>query len=153
MLFVVCWFFSKPTFSKNTIRMSNSLDPDQARRFVEPDLGPNCLKKLSADTSWQRDLIQKHGKWCVCETQTPSPYTCNYIKSRLKVKIIYSCIFEKLFPQGNIKALCPVVPKFVAHTSKQRPKTIHPLDLQYLEAKNIYSSSSPPPPPSPRDKD
>ena len=27
--------------------MSNSLDPDQARRFVGPDLGPNCLQKLS----------------------------------------------------------------------------------------------------------
>ena len=31
------------------MRMSNSLDPDQARRFVGPDLGPNCLPRLSAD--------------------------------------------------------------------------------------------------------
>ena len=29
--------------------MSNSLDPDQARRTVGPDLGPNCLPRLSAD--------------------------------------------------------------------------------------------------------
>ena len=29
--------------------MSNSLDSDQARRSVEPDLGPNCLPRLSAD--------------------------------------------------------------------------------------------------------
>ena len=29
--------------------MSNSLDPDQAGHFVGPDLGPNCLHKLSAD--------------------------------------------------------------------------------------------------------
>ena len=29
--------------------MSNSLNPDQARRFVGPDLGPNCLARLSAD--------------------------------------------------------------------------------------------------------
>ena len=29
--------------------MLNSLDPDQARHFVGPDLGPNCLQKLSAD--------------------------------------------------------------------------------------------------------
>ena len=29
--------------------MSNSLDPDQARHFLGPDLGTNCLKKLSAD--------------------------------------------------------------------------------------------------------
>ena len=35
--------------------MSNSLDPDQARRFVGPDLGPHCLQSLSADdTSRQR---------------------------------------------------------------------------------------------------
>ena len=32
-----------------TIRVSNSLDPDQARHFVGPDLGPNCLQRLSAD--------------------------------------------------------------------------------------------------------
>ena len=29
--------------------MSNSLDPDQADDFVGPDLGPNCLPRLSAD--------------------------------------------------------------------------------------------------------
>ena len=35
--------------------MSNRLDPDQARHFVGPDLGPNCLQKLSEDdTSRQR---------------------------------------------------------------------------------------------------
>ena len=27
----------------------NSLDPDQARHFVGPDLGPNCLQRLSGD--------------------------------------------------------------------------------------------------------
>ena len=31
--------------------MSNSLDSDQARRFVGPDLGLNCLQRLSADFS------------------------------------------------------------------------------------------------------
>ena len=37
--------------------MSNSLDPDQARHFVGPDLDPNCLRRLSADdTSRQRVL-------------------------------------------------------------------------------------------------
>ena len=29
--------------------MSNSLDPDQARHFVGPDLGPTCLQRLLAD--------------------------------------------------------------------------------------------------------
>ena len=51
---------SKSTLSKyflwNTIRVSNSLDPDQARQNVGPDLGLNCLQRLSADdTSRQRD--------------------------------------------------------------------------------------------------
>ena len=50
---------SKSTFSKiyfrNTIRVPNSLDPDQARRFVGPDLGPNCLQRQSTvGTSRQR---------------------------------------------------------------------------------------------------
>ena len=35
--------------------MSNSLDADQARHSVGPDLGPICLQRLSADdTSRQR---------------------------------------------------------------------------------------------------
>ena len=42
--FVVCVFFSKSTFLKNslrnTIRVSNSSDPDDS---------PNCLQRLSAD--------------------------------------------------------------------------------------------------------
>ena len=32
-------------FYSNAIRMSNSLDPDQAGHFVGPDLGPNCLQR------------------------------------------------------------------------------------------------------------
>ena len=32
----------------NTIRVSNSLDPDKAQHFVGPDLGPNCLQRLLA---------------------------------------------------------------------------------------------------------
>ena len=49
--FAVHWFVSNSIFSKNsfwnTIRVSNSLDPDQARHFVGPDLGPYCLQRLS----------------------------------------------------------------------------------------------------------
>ena len=37
--------FSKNTF-KNTVRVSNSSFPDQDRRPVGPDLGPNCLQRL-----------------------------------------------------------------------------------------------------------
>ena len=40
--------FSEKSF-KNTIRVVNSLDPDQARHFVGHDPGPNCLQRLLAD--------------------------------------------------------------------------------------------------------
>ena len=33
--------------------MSNSLDPDQARHYVGPDLGQNCLQRLGADDKSQ----------------------------------------------------------------------------------------------------
>ena len=39
---------------RNTIIMSNSLDPDQAGCFLQPDLGPNCLKLSSDNTGRQR---------------------------------------------------------------------------------------------------
>ena len=31
-------------YSRNTIRVSNRLDPDQAPHIDEPDLGPNSLQ-------------------------------------------------------------------------------------------------------------
>ena len=37
----------------NTLTMSNGLDPDQDQRSVGPDLGPNDLKRLSADDKSQ----------------------------------------------------------------------------------------------------
>ena len=57
-IFAVCWYLLKSIFLKsyfrNTIRVSNSSDPDQARHLVGPDLVQNCLKRLSAeDTSRQ----------------------------------------------------------------------------------------------------
>ena len=35
-------------FFRNNIRVSSSLDPDQAQRFVTLDQGPNCLQRLLA---------------------------------------------------------------------------------------------------------
>ena len=44
--FVICWFFQNQLFKKFLhIRVSNSLDPDQARHFVESDLGPSLFAK------------------------------------------------------------------------------------------------------------
>ena len=38
--------------------MSNSLDPDQNRISVGPDLGPNCLQRFSADDKF-RDKVSE----------------------------------------------------------------------------------------------
>ena len=59
LLLLSAGFFQNQLFSKNsfrnTIRVSNGLDPDQHRHSVGPDLDPNCLQRLSADdTSRQR---------------------------------------------------------------------------------------------------
>ena len=53
MLFLSSSDFFKINFFensfRNTIRVSINFDPDQAQRFIVPDLDPNCLQKLSAD--------------------------------------------------------------------------------------------------------
>ena len=50
---VVYRLFSKLSFSKNsfrnTIRVSNGLDPNRDQCSLSPDLGPIYLQKLSAD--------------------------------------------------------------------------------------------------------
>ena len=45
-------FFKKKTFWKHTVL--NGLDPDQDRRAVGPDLGPNRLQRLPADDKIRR---------------------------------------------------------------------------------------------------
>ena len=67
---LLIFFFQNHLFRKNLsgIRsVSNSFHPDQLEHFVWPELGPNCLQKLSADgISRQRAnkcfviLLQKH---------------------------------------------------------------------------------------------
>ena len=56
--FVVCRFFffffsNYIFFLKKKFQeyhsVNNNLGPDLARHFVEPDLDPNCLQRLSAD--------------------------------------------------------------------------------------------------------
>ena len=41
-------------FVRNTIRLSNSLDPGQDQHSVGPDLSPNCLQRLSGDNKRSR---------------------------------------------------------------------------------------------------
>ena len=66
MLFrcLLIFISSKSSLSKvsfrNTIRVSNSLDPDQARHTVGPDLDPNCLQRLSVDDMQMMDKIIRY---------------------------------------------------------------------------------------------
>ena len=56
------------------MRVSNGLDPDQDRHFVGPDLGPNCLQRLSAnDKIAKKDLIQ----YCNIDQVTQIPHLCH----------------------------------------------------------------------------
>ena len=41
--------------------MSNSLDPDQARHLVGPDLGPSSLQRIAADDTRGYRVIKKTG--------------------------------------------------------------------------------------------
>ena len=55
--------------------MSNSLDPDQARHFVGPDLDPNCLERLSAnDTSRERVNLEADSYHLSYTNNTPTAY-------------------------------------------------------------------------------
>ena len=77
-------FFSKSIFKKkifqNTIRVPNSLDPDQVTHFVGPDLGPNCLQRLLADdTSRQRVTVNRkvHRLLTLCMLSKFSYFFCH----------------------------------------------------------------------------
>ena len=47
--FALKFTFSKKSF-RNTIKVSNSLAADQARYFLRPDLGANCLQTVQQTT-------------------------------------------------------------------------------------------------------
>ena len=48
LIFFSIFFFLKNYF-RNATKVSISLDLDQVRHFVGPDLGPNSLQRISAD--------------------------------------------------------------------------------------------------------
>ena len=76
-------FFSKSTFSRNsfrnTIRLSNSLDPDLAGRLIGPDLGLNCLQRLSADGTRRQRMLSGlnifNNIFCLYQEYMPLGYT------------------------------------------------------------------------------
>ena len=86
-------FFLEFTFStksfRNTISVSNCLDPDQDRHSVGPDLGPNCLQRLSADD----ESCRKQGKSSHLITESVlmwmmPPYIYTLIKNLITVDVL-----------------------------------------------------------------
>ena len=49
MIFVRVFFLLLRSNFMNAFRMPISLDPDEAQHFAGPELGQNCLQRLSAD--------------------------------------------------------------------------------------------------------
>ena len=49
--------------------MSKILDPGQARHFVWPDLGLNCLQKLSADDTSRQRIYEHSFFWILAIMQ------------------------------------------------------------------------------------
>ena len=104
--------------------MLNSLDPDQARHFVGPGLGPNCLQRLSADdNSRQRVKVQ-----AMC--MSSSVYLSRYLQHKLKVGMCIQLRFKSVctsalsdqslnFPPGE--TLNPWLP--IEHPSKTSDQT------------------------------
>ena len=60
MLFCYLLFFFQT--SSGIPSVSNSLDPDQVRRFSGPDQEQNCLQKLSADDNLSKKPFTKKKK-------------------------------------------------------------------------------------------
>ena len=74
-IFVVCDFFKKNNCFKksfrNTIRVSNRLDPDQAQRFVRPDLGPNCKGyRQMSKVAISKERVKAQSKFFFSETKS-----------------------------------------------------------------------------------
>ena len=87
-------FPSKPTSIKNTIRVSNSLDPNQARPFVWPILGPYCLQKLSTEnTNRQRINLSAYKTLSLnCEqTKSTCAFLCMLAGMKKNAKIFWKC--------------------------------------------------------------
>ena len=87
MLIVFIIFFLKKNPSRNTNSVSNSLDPDQNRLYVGPDLGPNCLKGYHQKILLYTELKEKF-KTFYC-LQNHDYFTCSFIYEQVHNKTNY----------------------------------------------------------------
>ena len=87
--------------------MSNRLDPDQARHFVGPDLGPNYLQRLSADNT---------------SRQRVSPYPANFFAPKCSLLITSAA-----YIQMHTRILLP----WEQTLNPEEQSDLGPLCLQY----------------------
>ena len=106
--------FSKKKF-RNIIRVSNGLDPDQDRHSVGPDLGPNCLQRLSADdksSRWQGKIYYVSSSWCSELAVVRScriSMTCSFISPpNFRTFTIYITCLESLASSCPVKKGTPI---------------------------------------------
>ena len=77
------------------IKVSNSLDPDQARSFVGLDLGPNCLQRLSADGT-HRHRVDQSLKSMLLTRITKAFAVAGIGRHRVKVRVLTGVIFKQV---------------------------------------------------------
>ena len=103
--------------------MSNSLDPDQAWHFVRPDLGPNCLQRLTAD-----DTRRQGVKW-LCEAKRKLP-VYKGIKLRIKLGCSQKWVKISYVLQEENRMVCLVL----NNNSQREPILDSNLQINYQPA-------------------
>ena len=78
-----------------TIRVSNSLNPDQVQHSVRPDLDPNCLQRLRVRTRKIIFLFLKQNICCGYSTE-PSQWDSSFEHPKHMLKILGKKIFTIL---------------------------------------------------------
>ena len=102
MLFYLLLIFQSQLF-RNTI--SVSLDPDQARGFVEPNLGPNCFQRFSAGNMSRQSIN----------------FECWVILHACFIIVTCRVLFSKISFGNTIRVQCRTV--WIQHdTNRQRIK-------------------------------
>ena len=87
--------------------MSNSLDPDQAQRFVGPDLGPNCCKGYQRTTLVGKELMDYKAGIIVANISEPVDATAqtNMLSAKMSTLLItilhYCTITSKMTSQAS----------------------------------------------------
>ena len=78
--------------------MSNRLGPDQARRFLGPDLGPDCLARLSADGTGRKRVKQS----CILNMLIICPFEILFGVTRKYLYILFLFLYFLITICNNV---------------------------------------------------